>query len=145
MSNYIPFILIPFIGWGVRRFLIRKDDWTPLKQRTLAIGIGAYFITEMARSFYRPYIYAHDINDYFIADTVGNSFGTITALFMVLTMAGKGTTQDWQLVGLILAGLLGYEALNLFTNHPFDWADIIATLIFGAGSAWLYAWLIKRY
>ena len=80
MQNYIPFFLIPFIGWGVRRFLISRDDYTTLKKITLGIGISAYFVTEMARSFYRPYIYANNIDDWVIADTIGNSLGTVTAV-----------------------------------------------------------------
>jgi len=59
LQNYIPFFLVPFIGWGVRRFLISRDDYTTLKKITLAIGISAYFLTELARSFYRPYIYSN--------------------------------------------------------------------------------------
>lgn len=145
MIDYVPFVLIPFIGWGVWRYLKKKNDLTPLKKRTFAWGIGAYFLTETARSFYRPFIYANDIQDYFIADTIGNSLGTVTAIFMILTLAGSGTRRDWTLVGVILAGLVGYECLNLLEDHPFDGNDVIATLIFGAFSALLYAHLLHRY
>lgn len=145
MENYIPFVLIPFIGWGVWRFLKKKNDLTPLKKRTFAWGIVAFFLTEMARSFYRPYIYAHDIEDYYVADTIGNSLGTVTAIFMVLTLAGSGTPRDWKVVGIIIGGLVGYECLNLLGDYPFDARDVVATLVFGAGSAAVYAGLLKRY
>ncbi len=145
MDNYIPFILIPFIGWGVRHFLIKKHDYTTLKKWTLGIGISAYFLTEMARSFYRPYIYANDINDCFIADTVGNSLGTVTAIFMIITMAGKGSRWDWILVAIVLAGLVAYELTNLTGHHPFDANDVIATLLFGTISALMYAGILSRY
>ena len=91
MQNYIPFLLIPFIAWGVRRYLIAHDDYTTLKKITFGIGISAYFLTAMARSFYRPYIYANEINDWVIADTVGNSLGTVTAIFVILTMSGRSS------------------------------------------------------
>lgn len=120
MDSYVPFVLIPFIGWGVRRHLITHRDYTTLKRLTFGIGITAYFVTEIARSFYRPSIYADDINDLFIADTIGISFGTVTAVFMILTMSGRGTSWDWRLVGLVIAGLIGYEVLNVFGSHPFD-------------------------
>lgn len=145
MQDYIPIFLIPFIGWGVRRFLISRDDYTTLKKITLAIGISAYFITEMARSFYRPFVYANHINDWVIADTIGNSFGTVTAIFMILTMAGRGTSWDWRLVGTVILGLLGYEVLNLQGHHPLDVNDIVATLVFGSVSAFVYAGILARY
>ena len=99
LTNFVPFFLIPFIGWGVRRFLISRADYSVLKKCTLGIGISAYFVTEIGRSFYRPYIYANEIDDWIIADTIGNSFGTMTAVFMILTMSGRGTSWDWRLVG----------------------------------------------
>jgi len=145
MDNYVPFFLIPFIGWGVRRYLIAHRDYTALKKLTLRIGIAAYFVTEIARSFYRPYIYANDINDWVIADTIGNSFGTVTAVFMILTMSGRGTSWDWRLVGMVMAGLIGYEFLNLSGNHPLDLNDVLATLVFGAASVFVYARILAKH
>lgn len=145
MDDYIPFVLIPFIGWGVRRYLIAHNDYDALKKITFAIGISAYFMTEMARSFYRPYIYANDINDWVIADTIGNSLGTVTAVFMILTMSGRGTSWDWRLVGMVLGGLVGYEMLNLANDHPFDLNDVLATLLFGGASVLVYARILARY
>jgi VanZ family protein len=145
MENYVPFVLIPFRGWGVRRHLIRRDDYSSLKRATLSIGISCFFLTEMARSFYRPYIYARGIDDYLIADTIGNSLGTITAVFMILTMAGRGTNRDWWLVAMVLVGLIGYEFTNLTGSHHFDSNDVWATLIFGVLSVLLYARILRRH
>lgn len=145
MDNYVPFVLIPLIGWGVRRYLISHRDYTALKKLTLGIGISAYFVTEIARSFYRPYVYANDINDWAIADTIGNSFGTVTAIFMILTMSGRGTNWDWRLVGMVMAGLIGYELLNLAGEHSFDVNDVLATLVFGAASAFAYSRILDKH
>lgn len=145
MDKYIPFFLIPFVAWGVRHYLVSRNDYTTLKKITFAIGISAYFITEMARSFYRPYIYANHIDDWVIADTIGNSAGTVTAIFMILTMAGRGTSRDWGLVAMVIGGLLGYEMLNLAGEHSFDINDVYATLIFGAASVLVYARVLARY
>jgi len=144
VDRYIPFILIPFIGWGVRHYLIARDDYSPLKKVTLGIGISAYFLTEMGRSFYRPYIYAHDINDWVVADTLGNSLGTVTAIFMIITMSGRGTHWDWRLVGMVVLGLLGYELTNLTGHHGFDTNDFIATLVFAAISAIVYLRILNK-
>ena len=145
MDRFIPFLLVPFIAWGVRHYLISRNDYTTLKKLTLAIGISAFFLTEMARSFYRPYIYANDIDDWVIADTIGNSLGTVAAIFMILTMSGRGTSWDWRLVAMVIAGLIGYEMLNLSGDHPFDTNDVLATLVFGAVSALVYAQILARY
>lgn len=145
MQEYVPFLLIPFIGWGVRRYLIAHNDYTKLKKLTFGIGISAYFLTEMARSFYRPYVYTNNIDDWVIADTIGNSLGTITAIFMILTMAGRGTNWDWRLVGLVMLGLVGYEVLNLTGHHSFDVNDVLATFVFGGVSALVYACILTKY
>ena len=145
MDNYIPFLLIPFIYWGVSHYLKKKDNLTLLKKITLFIGITAYSITELGRSFYRPYIYANKIDDYFVADTIGNSFGTLTAVFMILTLSGKGTNKDWNIVFIIIAGLLVYELLNLTGKTSVDINDMIATIIFGIISVLIYSFLLKKY
>jgi len=145
MDDYIPFVLLPIIAWGVRHHLIGRNDYSTLKKITLSIGMSAYFVTEMGRSFYRPYIYANGIDDWVIADTLGNSFGTVTAIFMLLTMSGRGTAWDWRIVVMVLLGLVGYETLNLAQNHPFDVNDLFATLVFGALSAIAYARILARH
>lgn len=144
MDRYIPFVLIPFIGWGVRHYLIKRGAYSTLKKQTLGIGISAFFLTEMGRSFYRPYIYANDIDDWVIADTLGNSLGTMTAIFMIITLSGRGTHWDWRLVGMVILGLLGFEMLNLTGNHELDTNDLIATIFFGALSAIIYARILKK-
>lgn len=133
------------MGWGVRRLLISRNDYTTLKKITLSIGLSAFFITELARSFYRPYIYANNINDWIIADTIGNSLGTVAAIFMILTMAGRGTSWDWRLVGMVFAGLIAYELLNLPGHHSLDLNDLIATVVFSSISILVYAHILARY
>ena len=102
-------------------------------------------ITELGRSFYRPYIYANKIDDYFIADTIGNSFGTVTAIFMILTLSGNGTSKDWNIVLIIIAGLIIYELLNLTGKTAIDVNDMIATVVFGTISVLIYFFLLKKY
>ena len=133
------------MAWGVRRHLIAHGDYTILKKITLGIGISAFFLTEMARSFYRPYIYANDIDDWVVADTIGNSLGTLAAVFMILTMSGRGTSWDWRLVGMVIVGLIGYEMLNLVSGHALDINDVVATIIFGGISIVVYARILAHY
>jgi len=115
-----------------------------LKKITLIIGLIAFFLTEMARSFYRPYIYQNELFDYYIADTIGNSLGTVTAIFMILTLAGKGSKKDYHFIGILVLGLLAYEGMNLLGTTPFDWRDAVATIIFGILSWIVYAYLLRK-
>ncbi|GJQ63354.1 MAG: hypothetical protein SCALA702_24070 [Melioribacteraceae bacterium] len=85
------------------------------------------------------------INDYFIADTIGNSFGTVTAIFMILTLSGKGDKSDWKIFAIIIPGLLLYELLNLTGKTAVDINDMIATIIFSNISAFIYYYLLKKY
>ena len=125
--------------------MLKRGDYAKLKQCTLAFGITAYFLTEMARSFYRPYVYAHGIDDWVIADTIGNSPGTVTAVFMILTLAGFGDSRDWRLVGLVLTGLIAHEMLNPFSSRAPGLNDIYATVVFGALSIGIYALILGRH
>jgi hypothetical protein len=145
MDQYIPFVLLPIIGWGVWRYLNKKNDLTPLKRRTFFLAMISFSITEMGRSFYRPFIYQNNINDFFVADTIGNSFGTLTAIFMVITLSGRGTTRDWKIIVITICGILGCELLNLFGNRSFDVSDFLATMIFGLFSIIIYSHLLQKY
>jgi hypothetical protein len=142
MDKFIPFVIIPFIGWGVWQYLRKKNDLSPLKKRTFTWAIVFFSLTELGRSFYRPFIYENKIDDYFFADTIGNSFGTITAIFMILTLTGSGTYNDWKIIGIIVFGLIGYEFVNL---TKFDINDLIATLIFGTLSIFVYTQILRKY
>ena len=145
MDKYVPFILIPIIGVGVWRLLKKKDNLTPLKKRTFFIGMCAWILTEIGRSFYRPYIYENKIDDYFFADTLGNSFGTVTAIFIIITLSGSGTQSDWKIFFILIGGLLFYEFLNLTGKTSIDLNDMLATLLFGFISALIYSRLLKIY
>lgn len=143
LNKYIPFVLIPIIIWGVRNYLIKQADWNWLKKRTLAIGITAWTVTELARSFYRPYIYSNQIFDYYIADTIGNSAGTMTAIFMLLTMLNLSKNKDWLIIVVVTIGLCLYELSNPLHGAVIDIHDLIATIVFSALSAGIY-WLLKN-
>ena len=104
------------MAWGVRRHLIRKNDYSTLKKITLAIGISCFFLTEMARSFYRPYVYAHQIDDWHVADTVRPAPPAALSLSPVLAVAPQYggdralTNQERELAGL--ANLPGFERVD---------------------------------
>ncbi len=143
MSDFIPFFLIPFMAWGVRRYKRKQDDFGALKRSSFYIGVSAFFITEMVRSFYRPFIYTHDIYDFHFADTIGNSAGTVAAIFMILTMTHTGITKERNLFFLVFLGLIVYEIVGGVGGNPFDVWDLAATIIFSLLSAIVYFGILK--
>ncbi len=48
------------------------------------IFLISFGLTEIGRYMYRPFIYENNINDYGIADSMGNSGGIIVQLFFGL-------------------------------------------------------------
>jgi len=144
MKDFIPFIVMAIAGSSVYYFLKRNKRFSPFKKSTLIIAVVAFIITEAGRSFYRPFIYANNINDYMVADMIGNSFGTMTAIFFILTVSGRETKKDFALILLITLGLVLYESMNLVFGYPFNSNDIIATVSFGLLSVLIYRILLKR-
>ena len=144
LKELVPFIFIPILGWVTLYYLKKSGKINLLRKTTLLIALIAFLLTELGRSFYRPFIYANNINDYFIADTIGNSLGTATAIFFILTISGKGNSKDFILILIIVLGLLLYEASNLLFNYPVDIHDMISTVIFGIISGLLYWRLLKK-
>ena len=102
------------------------------------IFVAMFFITEAGRKIYRPYIYSHDIFDYWIADTIGNFTGTMAIIFFEMALINpKHKLVRW-LTAFITLGLIGYEFFQLLSPKSiFDWRDIVATLIGG-----LISWIM---
>jgi len=142
MNDFIPFVVGPLAALAVYIYLMKNNKLSRLKKSSLLIFLIAFIITEAGRSFYRPYIYSNNLNDYFLADTIGNSFGTVTAIFFILTVVGKGRTKDILIIILVITGLLLYESINIFLNSSIDTRDIISTIIFGIISILIYKALL---
>ncbi len=56
------------------------------------VGFVLFFLlTEISRKIYRPWVYQTHIDDFGISDTIGNSLGTLTQIFLYpgLTNASK--------------------------------------------------------
>lgn len=108
----------------------------------------AFIITEIGRNVYRPYIYANDIFDFWIADTIGNFTGTIAIIFFDLTIINispeKIKNGKWFIL-LITIGLIAYELVQYILpgRNTCDWRDIIATIIAGTISLGIYKLIYK--
>lgn len=111
----------------------------------LIISILSFILTEIGRNIYIPFIYAHKINDYGIADSIGNSGGIIVQIFFMLTLLNSPKKKAFRLIWFIVIGYIIYEILQPYlARGVFDWKDIYGTLV-GACIAIFILFLIKKY
>jgi len=92
----------------------------------------SFGLTEIGRYIYRPFIYDNNINDYGIADSMGNSGGIIVQLFFGLLILNSTKTKGLRLISFFTLGYILYEIAQLFLpKGVFDWKDIYGTFIGG--------------
>jgi membrane associated rhomboid family serine protease len=104
----------------------------------LIVGVCAVLSYETARVFYRPFVRANDINDWYIADTLGNSLGTVGAVFGMIAILGRNEKQDRFLINVMIISVLIYEIAHPLLGKPMDPADVVATLVAGGFCVALY-------
>jgi hypothetical protein len=119
--------------------------WLKSKRRmiNLFIGLSAVLIYEVARAYYRPFIYTNRINDFHVADTLGNSLGTIATIFVFVSLLGIDRANDIFLIRTVTIAVFVYELAHPLLGKSIDPFDIIATVIAGIFSEILYR-LIHR-
>jgi hypothetical protein len=125
----------------VRDFITELKKWrfTRYKLINFIIGTAALLVYEfIARPLYRPYIYANKINDIHIADTIGNSLGTITTVFMLIALLSDETQKGNYLIKIGTLGVIFFELAHPLLGKPVDVWDIIASIISGAFCYLLY-------
>lgn len=116
-------------------------NWKLTKERiiNLTVGITAVLIYEfIARPIYRPYIYRNNINDFHVADTIGNTLGTIATVFVLIGFIGKGRSQHIFLIKTITISVALYELAHPLLGKPIDPWDILATILTGGLCLMLY-------
>lgn len=127
------------LGAGLR-------NWRFTRERiiNLTVGLSAIFIYEfLARPIYRPFIYKNNINDFHLADTIGNSLGTIATVFVLIGLIGEGRVQSIFLIKIIVISVALYELAHPLLGKPIDPWDIVATVLTGGLCLLLYR-LIHR-
>ena len=95
-------------------------------------AVVAFLLTEAGRQIYRPYIYRNDINDFGLADSIGNLGGIVVQIFFSLAILNSRKGKAYNVVGLVVAGFILYEfAQPYLPRGVFDWLDVLATLVGG--------------
>lgn len=111
----------------------------------LLVGATALLVYELvARPFYRPYIYSNHINDFHIADTLGNSLGTIAMIFILLFFLSHEKSKGKPVIILGIISLVIYEIAQPLLGKPIDIWDILATLATGAMCFMAFNFLVKE-
>src|SRR5688572_6862411 len=115
-------------------------NWFSSKRRVinLLMGLSAVVLYELARAYYRPWIYQNGINDFYIADTLGNSLGTIATIFVFVSLLGIDRAKDIFLIRTVTIAVTVYEFTHPLLGKQIDPFDIIATVIAGLFSEILY-------
>ena len=119
--------------------------FTKYKIINLVIGISALLVYEFfGRPFYRPYIYSHNIYDFHIADTLGNSLGTIATIFILVSLLSSEVSNGKFLIKVITFSVVLYEIAQPLLGKPIDIWDIVATLLAGALSFLIFHYLFVK-
>ena len=112
----------------------------------LLVFVLMFVVTEIGRRVYRPYIYANDIFDFWIADTIGNLTGTMAIIFFEFAIVNPTNKVGRILLAVIPIGLIAYELVQYFSPRSvLDWKDMIATLVGGLISLGIFELLSYRY
>jgi hypothetical protein len=131
----------------INDFIIEFRNWklTKYKAINFAIGISALLIYEfVGRPIYRPYIYDNKINDFHIADTLGNTFGTLPTLFFLIAILSNETTKGNYLIKLGTFSVVVFELAHPLLGKPIDIWDIVATIMTGIISYLIYNSVFKN-
>ena len=109
-----------------------------------SIGLTALLILEfIARPYYRPYIYSHHINDFHIADTLGNSLGTVATIFIPIALLTNDGKFGLVLIKLLTISVIIYEIGHPLLGKPIDPWDIVATILTGTACFLLFKKIFK--
>lgn len=116
-------------------FFVDKENFRRLDTFRIfyfLIFIFSFAITEMGRFIYRPFIYENGINDYGIADSMGNLGGIIVQIFFGLALINSSKKKGLRLICFFIIGYIIYEIVQPFLpKGVFDWKDIYGTIIGG--------------
>jgi len=127
------------------RNAIRKIDTFRIVY--LATAVVWFFITEAGRFVWRPFVNANNINDFGLADSVGNWGGIVVQIFFMLAVMNSPRRKSYRVIAFVTVGYIAYEFLQPYLpKGVFDWKDVYGTLIGGVislGLLFVYHKFIK--
>jgi hypothetical protein len=73
------------------------------------------------------------MEDFGLADTMGNSLGVVTQIFFMLAVLHSNWRQGLRVIGFVVCGYIVYEFLQpVLPKGTFDANDVTATVVGGA-------------
>ena len=124
---------------------LRNWKLTRYKLINFGIGLAGLLVYEfIGRPIYRPYIYENNINDFHIADTLGNTFGTMPTIFFLIAILSNDTERGNFLIKLGTFSVVLFELAHPLLGKPIDFWDIIATIITGFISYFTYNTIFRK-
>ena len=118
-----------------------------LRAAYLVAFAALFVLTEFGRKVYRPYIYRNGIDDFGLADVIGNLFGTSVSIFFNLAFCHATPAQGVGIIAFTTLGITIYELLqSILPRGVLDWKDVVSTPIAGLGSLilLLVLWRVVR-
>ena len=98
----------------------------------LVITILFFILTEVGRKIYRPYIYSNKLEDFGIADSIGNLGGIFVQIYFSLAILNSPKKKGFNVIGFIVVGYIVYEIIQPYLPRGvFDWKDVYGTIIGG--------------
>jgi len=105
----------------------------------MLVAVLAFVITEAGRHVYRPFIYQNGIEDYGLADSVGNLGGIVVQIFFMLAVLNSPPKKVFNVIGFVTSGYVIYEILQPYLpKGVFDWKDVLGTLMGGVICAFIW-------
>lgn len=118
-----------------RNFFTDKPSMRTIDLRRISyfiITVLFFILTETGRYIYRPFIYSNNIDDYGLADSIGNLGGIVVQIFFMLTFFNSPKKKGFRIILFMVFGYILYEAVQPYLpKGVFDWKDIYATIIGG--------------
>ncbi|MBU1164289.1 hypothetical protein KKA15_01865 [Patescibacteria group bacterium] len=106
----------------------------------------SFGITEFGRKIYRPFIRESDINDFGIADSIGNLGGIVAQIFFALAILNPPRHKIFRVIALLSFGYILYEVLQPYLPRGvFDWKDVWGTFIGGVIALFLFLLVQKVF
>ncbi len=117
-----------------------------MNNKFITIGLLSSLLGILAKSAYREFIYVNNFVDFGIADSLPSFLFVVGTTFIGLTfIENKKEKKVVGMISFITVGALLYELEQIFTPMSFDIKDVVATILGGLVSLFLYKYILKKY
>jgi len=113
--------------------------WSNHRTAYSLVFLLTFALTEIGRYLYRPFVYNAGLNDFGIADTMGNHLGAVALIFFILAVMHATYEEGLIVVAVVTVGYVAYEfAQRFLPGSTADSKDVVASIIGGLLSLLLF-------